>query len=225
MWIEISIATRLTFLTTRHSPQGASHLPYRNMLQAIMYPDTRRNSDSCDSLLSMSPASTTSSSSSTSPPELTYANPICIPLKSLLSPPSTTTISADYFSLSPATPPSAPSNSPNANSACAFPSWPRGPLLSSSATASSCATRGCAKSSYISDEDLLDLEELELCGDVRIATGAAEISWSATRQPPVVVISREVHVGSRPKRKRRRSSPLKKQKFVGKMSPIVEGEE
>ena len=190
-----------------------------------MYPDTRRNSDSSDSLLSMSPASTTSSSSSSSPPELTYANPICIPLKSLLSPPSTTTTSADYFSLSPATPPSAPFNSPNANSACAFPSWPSGPLLSSSTTTSSCATRGCAKSSYISDEDLLDLEELELCGDVRIATGAAEISWSATRQPPMVVKSQEVHVGSRPKRKRRRSSPLKKQKFVGKMSPIVEGEE
>ena len=190
-----------------------------------MYPDTRRESVSSDSLLSMSPASTTSSSSSSSPPELTYANPIGIPLKSLLSPPSTTTTSADYFSLSPATPPSAPFNSPNANSACAFPSWPSGPLLSSSATTPSYATRGCAKSSYISDEDLLDLEELELCGDVRIATGAAEISWSATRQPPMVVKSQEVHVGSRPKRKRRRSSPLKKQKFVGKMSPIVEGEE
>jgi len=190
------------------------------------YHNTRRNSDSSDTSLSMSPSSTTSSisSSSLSPPGLTYANPICIPLKSLLSPPRTTT-TADYFSLSPATPPSAPFNSPNANSVCAFPSWPSGPLLSSSSNTSTCCATGCAKSSYISDEDLLDLEELELCGDVRVVTGYPEISWSVTRQPPVVVTAQSINIVSRSKKKRRRSSPLKKERFVGRMSPIVEGVE
>lgn len=108
---------------------------------------------------------------------------------------------------------------------CAYPSWPSGPLLSSSPATSGCSSGGCAKSSFISDEDLLDLEELELCGDVRVVTGVAEISWSATRQQPPVVKVRERQTASRPKRKRRRSNPLKKEKFIGKMSPIVEGEE
>ncbi len=187
----------------------------------------RRNSDSSDDSFSMSPSSTTSSesSSSLSPPGLTYANPISIPLKSLLSPPRTSTTTIDYFSLSPATPPSAPFNSPNANSICAFPSWPSGPLLSSSSSTSTCCATGCEKSSYISDEDLLDLEELELCGDVRVVTGYPEISWSVTMQPPLVIKAQCINIVARPKKKRRRSSPLKKQKFVGKMSPIAEGME
>lgn len=187
-------------------------------------PSIRRNSDSSDTSFSMSPSSTTSSESSSSPSPhgLTYANPISIPLKSLLSPPRTSTTIVDYFSLSPATPPSAPFNSPNANSVCAFPSWPSGPLLSSSSSTSTCCATGCAKSSYISDEDLLDLEELELCGDVRVITGYPEISWSMTRQPPLVVEAQSINIVARPKKKRRRSSPLKKQRFVGRMSPIVE---
>lgn len=199
------------------------------MLQSIMYEyhSIRRNSDSSDTSLSTSPSSTMSStsSSSLSPPGLTYANPISIPLKSLLSPPRTSTTTADYFSLSPATPPSAPFNSPNANSVCAFPSWPSGPLLSSSSIPSTCCATGYTKSSYISDEDLLDLEELELCGDVRVVTGYPEISWSVTRQPPLVVKAQSINIGVRPKKKRRRSNPLKKQRFVGRMSPIVEGME
>ena len=196
-----------------------------NMLQSIMYPHTIHKNDESDTLYSTSPSSTTSStSSSLSPPGLTYANPICIPLKSLISPPSTTTTTADYFSLSPATPSSVPFNSPNTNAMCAYPSWPSGPTLSSTTTSSTCSSGGCAKSSYISDDDLLDLEKLELCGDVRIVHDYPEISWSQTRQPPVVVKARDAHTGSKSKRKRR-NSPLKKGKFTSGMSPIVEAEE
>ncbi|KAL8820285.1 MAG: hypothetical protein Q9191_007548 [Dirinaria sp. TL-2023a] len=193
-----------------------------------MFPDTesgvRRGSDA-----SLSSCSTTSStsSSSLSPP---FANPISVPLKSLISPPSTTT-ATDCFSLSPATPPPVPYNSPSSNSACAFPSWPSGPLLSSAFTTSptSCYFQSAngwkSTSSHISDDDLLDLEELELRGDMRVVTGLPEmeISWSMTRQPPVIV--REPERKPVKKSRRRRSSPLKKERWVGKMSPIVEGQE
>ena len=40
-------------------------------------------------------------------------------------------------------------------------------------------------SSHVSDDDLLDLEELELRGGMRIATGFPCIPWKATRQPAV----------------------------------------
>ena len=176
---------------------------------------------------------------SLSPPGLTFANPIAVPLKSLLSPPTTT----DYFSLSPATPPSCPFNSPNTNTICAFPSWPVGDCLSSTTSpTTSTSSYNCANkpaSSHISDEDLLDLEELELQGGMRIATGFpvmqmrdGYIPWEATRQPPVVIRLEEGrrekgrsnnHI--KPKNKRRKSSPLKERRMVTKMSPIAEGRE
>lgn len=78
----------------------------------------------------------------------------------------------------------------------------------------------------------MDLEELELRGDMRVVTGLPEmeISWSMTRQPPMVVrqppvVAKVQERKAGKKGRRRRSSPLKKEKWVGKMSPIVEGEE
>ena len=188
------------------------------------------------SMFSSDSSSDTSSerslSPSSSPPGLTFANPIAVPPKSLLSPPATT----DYFSLSPATPPSCPFNSPN-NSA--------GDCLTSSITSPATSSSPCSylnkpASSHISDDDLLDLEELELRGGMRIATGVPSmqaygdgcIPWEATRQPPIVIKLDEgrrekakANNSARPKSRRRRSSPLKDKRAVVKMSPIAEGQE
>ncbi|KAG7006481.1 hypothetical protein G7Y79_00014g036560 [Physcia stellaris] len=192
-------------------------------------------SDSC---------SDTSSERSLSPspsPRLTFANPIAVPLKSLLSPPTTT----DYFSISPATPPSCPFNSPNNHSVCAFPSWPSGDCLSTSITSpttSSSPYNYMSKpaSSHISDEDLIDLEELELRGQMRIPTGFPVmqlrgdgcIPWEATRQPPIVIKLDEGRrektrssTHSKPKNRKRKSTSLKDRRIVVKMSPIAEGTE
>ena len=95
-------------------------------------------------------------------------------------------------------------------------------------------------SSHISDEDLLDLEELELQGGMRVVSGHPVlrmpgdgcIPWEATRQPPVIIRldegRREKSKSSthtRPKTKRRKSSPLKDRRLVVKMSPIAEAQE
>ncbi|KAL8989081.1 MAG: hypothetical protein Q9169_008440, partial [Polycauliona sp. 2 TL-2023] len=139
---------------------------------------------------------------------------------SRLSPPSTT--SAD-LSLSPLTPPSS-SVSPY-TVICAYPSWPAGDFLSTKASSCSHMSAGSGQpSSRISDEDLLDLEELDLCGGMRVPTGMTlgtpEIPWEATQQPPAVVFSapRRPSVGGR--KKRRRSSALKRS--MKAMSPIAE---
>ena len=164
---------------------------------------------------------------SPSPPSLTYsssfANPIRIPLKSRLSPPSTT-LADQSPSLSPLTPPSS-AVSPY-TVICAYPSWPAGDFLSAKASSLShiSAASDSLPSSRISDEDLLDLEELDLCGNMRVPIGMTsaipEIPWEATQQPPVVVISapRRPSIGVR--RKRRRSSALKRS--IKALSPIPE---
>jgi len=86
---------------------------------------------------------------------------------------------------------------------------------------------GSQASSHISDEDLLDLEQVYLCDDVRIpAEKTAGISWEATKQPPLISHSIPVQQKERPiPKRRRRSSPLNRRKMVAGMSPIAEGPE
>ncbi|KAL8871404.1 MAG: hypothetical protein Q9174_002753 [Haloplaca sp. 1 TL-2023] len=160
---------------------------------------------------------------SPSPPTFSYssfANPIRIPLKSQLSPPSTT--SSD-FALSPKTPP--PSSISPHTVICAYPSWPAGNFLTAQPSTFSHIT-GAYPSSRISDEDLLSLEDLDLCGDVRVAKdkwqSAPPISWEATKQPPVVVFSAPKRPIISAKRKRRRSSGPQRRRSMKAMSPIPE---
>lgn len=81
-------------------------------------------------------------------------------------------------------------------------------------------------SSYVSDDDLLSVAELELYGNQRILPVAVvEIPWEATVQPPVVVQAASVKRRSAPSGKRRRSSPWKKSRPVREMSVIEEGPE
>ncbi|KAL8677873.1 MAG: hypothetical protein Q9186_005738 [Xanthomendoza sp. 1 TL-2023] len=136
-----------------------------------MFSDDSGSDTSSERSLSPSPPSLTFSSS--------FVNPIRIPLKSRLSPPSTT--SAD-LSFSPTTPPSS-SVSPH-TVICAYPSWPAGDFLSAQPSTFSpiCTKRGNQPSSRISDEDLLGLEELDLCGDTAschrlLSTQATEHRW------------------------------------------------
>ncbi|KAL9072916.1 MAG: hypothetical protein Q9161_003287 [Pseudevernia consocians] len=158
-------------------------------------------------------------------PSLAFADAINIPFKSPISQPSTTSSSSN-LSLSPITPPFSFSNSSFAS--CAYPDWPQRDILSPNAS-SYC---GSPANSYISDDDLLDLEELELVGGMRIPSDMRTefISWEQTRQPPLVLQSMpSVPVLARkaqptPKR-RRRSSPLKRKKVVLGMSPIAEAPE
>ncbi|KAL9580445.1 MAG: hypothetical protein Q9212_004492 [Teloschistes hypoglaucus] len=160
---------------------------------------------------------------SPSPPSLSsssFANPIRIPLKSCLSPPSTT--SSD-FPLSPRTPP--PSSISPHTVICAYPSWPAGNFLSAQPSTFSHLydSRGSHPSSRISEEDLLDLEELDLCGERRVLKEAAtsEISWEATRQPPVVVYSTPKRPAVSAKR-RRKTSAANRKRSLKAMSPILE---
>lgn len=169
--------------------------------------------DDNSSEMSISPSSSTSSIPS---PQFAFMNPSGIPPKSLPSQPSTT---SSNFSLSPSTP-----LFPNCNvsATCAYPSWPNRDFLSpTSSPKSSYTNPHCMGSSYVSDEDLLDLAQLDLYGDSRIPT--VEIPWEATRQPPVVIPSPPMQ--ARPAKKRRRSSPLKRSRPVKGLSPITEGTE
>ncbi|KAI4281952.1 MAG: hypothetical protein L6R38_003295 [Xanthoria sp. 2 TBL-2021] len=184
------------------------------MRNIIMYSDDSGSDTSSERSLSPSPPSLTYSSS--------FANPIRIPLKSRLSPPSTT--SSD-LSLSPLTPPSS-SVSPY-TVICAYPSWPAGDFLSAQATSFSHMSAGKGQaSSRISDEDLLDLEELDLCDGMRVPTGMTlatpDIPWEATQQPPAVVFSAPKRPSIGGKRKRRRSSALHRRRSMKAMSPIAE---
>lgn len=134
-----------------------------------------------------------------------------------ISPASSTSSSSSSSSRShsPSTPP--PSGSSKSFASTAYPDWPK--------SASFCGNQA---SSHISDEDLLDLEHLELCDDVRVPSEkTAGISWEATRQPPVVLQSvPSLQRKGRPTPKRtRRSSPLIKGKTSHGMSPIVEAPE
>ncbi|KAL8806071.1 MAG: hypothetical protein Q9182_001603 [Xanthomendoza sp. 2 TL-2023] len=180
-----------------------------------MFSDDSGSDTSSERSLSPSPPSLRCSSS--------FANPISIPLKSGLSPPSTT--SAD-LSFSPATPPST-SVSPH-TVICAYPSWPAGDFLAAQPSTFSpiCNSRGNQPSSRISDEDLLGLEELDLYGDVRVPTGMSvatpEIPWEATRQPPAVVFSAPKRPSIGGKRRRRRSLALNRKRSMKAMSPIAE---
>ncbi|KAL8815900.1 MAG: hypothetical protein Q9223_005014 [Gallowayella weberi] len=185
------------------------------MRNIIMFSDDSGSDTSSERSLSPSPPSLRCSSS--------FANPISIPLKSRLSPPSTT--SAD-LSFSPTTPPST-SVSPH-TVICAYPSWPAGDFLSAQPSTFSpiCNSRGRQPSSRISDEDLLGLEELDLCGDVRVPIGMSvatpDIPWEATRQPPAVVFSAPKRPSIGGKRRRRRSSALNRKRSMKAMSPIAE---
>ncbi|KAL8689541.1 MAG: hypothetical protein Q9218_004812 [Villophora microphyllina] len=182
-----------------------------------------------NNMLSDDSGSDTSSerSLSPSPPSLSFcssfANPIRIPAKSRLSPPSTT--SSD-FSLSPRTPP--PSSISPHTVICAYPSWPAGNFLSTEQSTFSHVydSRGSHPSSRISDEDLLSLEELDLCGERRVpkdkSAATPTISWEATRQPPIVVFSTPKRPAISAKRKRRRSSAPNRKRSLKAMSPIPE---
>ena len=81
--------------------------------------------------------------------------------------------------------------------------------------------------SYISDDDLLDLADLELIGDMRIPPNMRTefISWEQTRQPPVVLQS----LPSVPEVAARKAQPTPKgrrrRKVVMGMSPIAEAPE
>ncbi|KAL9597934.1 MAG: hypothetical protein Q9219_004824 [cf. Caloplaca sp. 3 TL-2023] len=172
---------------------------------------------------------TSGRSPSPSPPSRShsgdFANPIRIPPKSCLSPPST---SSSNFSLSPMTPPSS-SVSPQ-TVICAYPSWPAGDFLSSQPSTFSHTTdsRGSQPSLRISEDDLLGLEELELCGGVRVpkamSISTPTISWEATKQPPVVLRSapKRPSIGGR---KRRTASAPHVKRSMKAMSPIFEAPE
>ncbi|MCJ1413969.1 hypothetical protein MMC32_000294 [Xylographa parallela] len=146
--------------------------------------------------LTRSRASTTSATNSTTPPPTTISPFFATALKSSLSPPATTTSHspADYFSLSPGlASPSSPGTLTTA-----YPSWPQRASLAllppsiHSPTRASPAYRPAdtytLPTSYISNEDLLDLATWGLLDDgAPDADDGLGISWSATRQPEVVV--------------------------------------
>ncbi|KAL8714361.1 MAG: hypothetical protein Q9220_001694 [cf. Caloplaca sp. 1 TL-2023] len=182
----------------------------------MMFSDDSCSDTSSERSLSPSPPTSAYPSS--------YVNPIRIPPKSQLSPPSTT--SSDV-SLSPVTPPSS-SVSPQ-TIACAYPSWPAGDFLSAQPSTFSHASdsRFGQPSSRISDEDLLGLEELDLYGDVRVPTRTSlapqSISWRATKQPPIIVASTTKRTSSGTKAKKRRSpSAALRKRSMKAMSPIPE---
>lgn len=80
-------------------------------------------------------------------------------------------------------------------------------------------------SSYVSDDDLLSLADLELYENRRIPPAMTPvIPWEATIQPPIVIQAASTQRGSG-SGKRRRSSPKKKSRPVREMSVIVEGPE
>ncbi|MCJ1484361.1 hypothetical protein MMC06_004530 [Schaereria dolodes] len=172
--------------------------------------------------------SRSSSTSSLSPPPVVFSNGISIPAKSSLSPPSTT---SSFFSLSPSITPCTPS-SPNLS--CAYPSWPNQRSLSR------CGGSNWREgSSYISDEDLADFACLDISSDEDMVVPSFAydqqcISWSETRQPPVVAVARPSVMDSirrdprrvaPTERKKRRSSPLKRKAPPRLMSTITEGPE
>ncbi|KAL8854344.1 MAG: hypothetical protein Q9221_000831 [Calogaya cf. arnoldii] len=180
-----------------------------------MYSDDSGSDTSSERSLSPSPPSLTFSSS--------FENGIRIPPKSQLSPPSTTLAG---LSLSPLTPPSS-SVSPY-TVICAYPSWPAGDFLTAKASSFShmAAGKDGQPNSRISDEDLLDLEEFDVCDGMRVPTGmmlaTPDISWEATQQPPAVVFSAPKRPSIGEKRKRRRSSALHRRRSMKAMSPIAE---
>ena len=213
-----TMQTSLSPDTAALIPCSASPLPLsRHCSRRHQADDMGSDDGSSDSSLSPSP----SPNSRRRFPSLAFADAINIPFKSPISPPSTTS-SSPNLSLSPATPPSS-FGSP-AFASCAYPDWPQRDNLSP-ADSSYC---GSQANSYISDDDLLDLAELELVDGMRIAPAMhTEISWEQTRQPPLVLHSLPaVARKAQPTpKKRRRSSPLKRKKIVMGMSPIAEAPE
>ncbi|KAL8737207.1 MAG: hypothetical protein Q9181_001891 [Wetmoreana brouardii] len=185
------------------------------MRDSIMWSDDSGSDTSSERSLSPSPPSLRYSSS--------FANPMRIPLKSHLSPPSTT---SSNYSFSPRTPP--PSSISPQTVICAYPSWPAGNFLSAqpSTFSHSADSRDGQPSSRISDEDLLSLDELDLYGDERVPTDKSistpTISWEATQQPPVVVSSTPKRPSISAKRKKRRSSAPHRKRSQKTMSPIPE---
>ena len=169
--------------------------------------------------LALAGAMSTALKSSLSPPSTTFTgiSPSSSATSSALSPSlSTTSSELSLSSLSTSSSLSSPSFA-----SCAYPDWPKRDILSPISS-----TSGNQASSYISDEDLLDLAQLDLCNNRRVPAGREEISWELTKQPPLVLHSLPVSQGASasPKR-RRRSSPLKRRKMVRGMSPIAEAPE
>ncbi|MCJ1290193.1 hypothetical protein MMC34_001729 [Xylographa carneopallida] len=150
-----------------------------------------------------------------SPPPTTIHPFFATSLKSALSPPATTTTTTsttsppDYFSLSPSSASTSGFLSPSSPGTLttAYPSWPHraslalsihSPTRASHAYPSSTYTSDyyTLPTSYISTQDLLDLGAWGLHEDDEVDAAASHagadieglgISWSATRQPEVVV--------------------------------------
>ena len=198
-------------------PCSASPLPLRRPRSLTHHADDMGSDDSSsDGSRSASPSP--SPTSRRRFPSLAFADAIDIPFKSPISQPSTT-LSSPNLSLSPLTPPSS-FGSPGFAS-CAYPDWPQRDILFPN-DSSYCGSQG---NSYISDDDLLDLAELELVGGMRVPR--TEISWEQTRQPPLVLhaLPAVARKAQPTPKKRRRSSPLKRKKMVLGMSPIAEAPE
>ena len=209
-------------------PGSATLVPFSSALLPMCQPHHQvddMGSDDSSSDCSLSPSPSPSPNSRRRFPSLAFADAITSSLKSPISQPSTTSSSPELSS-SPVTPPCSFSNPSFAS--CAYPNWPQRNILSPSAS-SNC---GSQANSYISDDDLLDLADLELIGDMRIPPNMRTdlISWEQTRQPPVVLHSMPSVLAAARKaqptlKRRRRSSPLKRKKIVVGMSPIAEAPE
>lgn len=113
---------------------------------------------------------------------------------------------------------------------CAYPDWPKRDELSPTANAG--LSPGSQASSYITDEDLLDLEQLPLFNDIRIpaqypgyAIDLADFSLQALKPPVILQTLPAPNIAPPIPKRRRRSSPLKKRKMILGMSPIAEGAE
>ena len=198
-------------------PCSASPLPLRRPRSLTHHADDMGSDDSSsDGSRSASPSP--SPTSRRHFPSLAFPDAIDIPFKSPISQPSTT-LSSPNLSLSPLTPPSS-FGSPGFAS-CAYPDWPQRDILFPN-DSSYCGSQG---NSYISDDDLLDLAELDLVGGMRVPR--TEISWEQTRQPPLVLnaLPAVARKAQPTPKKRRRSSPLKRKKMVLGMSPIAEAPE
>ncbi|KAL9096803.1 MAG: hypothetical protein Q9163_006406 [Psora crenata] len=161
-----------------------------------------------------------------------------IPLKATPSPPSAT---SSNNTLSPTSSPVAPIADPSYAS-LSHPDWPKSDTLSSATTSplstrarTSCVNGGQA-SCYISDEDLIDLEQLPLYNDIRVPEHFAaygyghrttKVEENRSRDLPPVRLQQVLPPTRRTTSaagKRKRTVPSKKTKLVLGMSPIPEAE-
>ncbi|MCJ1278108.1 hypothetical protein MMC21_005922 [Puttea exsequens] len=169
--------------------------------------------------------------SGVSPPSLTHSLTLSASSNedmalSPVSSRSSTSSSSSGLSLSPddvspKTPPSSLSSESFAS--CSHPSWPKRTILTP--LSSFC---GSQASSYISDEDLLALDERELraaADGVRVIDEEPEISWEATRQAPLVLQTltfAQKRAAPRAQKRGRKSQVLKRSKMQSGLSPVLE---